>query len=95
MSDLNRFQIELNGEKLNAYKGQTIAEALVANRELMFRKTQKNIFRGPFCGMGVCYECQMRVNGELNVRTCITEATPGIRVETQIDGQIDDQKARQ
>ncbi len=95
MSESNQFQIELNGEKINAFQGQTIAEALIANQQLIFRKTPKDITRGPFCGMGVCYECRMKVNGVLNVRTCTTEATPGCRVETQKDGQVEDQKARQ
>ena len=41
MSNSNQFKIELGGKKLNAVKGQTIAEALLSNKELIFRKTKK------------------------------------------------------
>ena len=88
MSASNKFQIQLDGVHLPAVQGQTIAEVLLANQELIFRKTPKNIPRGPFCGMGVCYECRMNVDGVPNVRTCTTEATPGCSVETQKDAQI-------
>ena len=87
MPESQQFQIYLNEEELKALPGQTIAEVLLANQRLLFRKTQNDIPRGAFCGMGVCYECRMKVDGELNVRTCITEATPGCRVEIQTDGQ--------
>ena len=88
MSASEKFQIQFDGELLSAVQGQTIAEVLLANQQLIFRKTPKSVSRGPFCGMGVCYECRMNVDGIPNVRTCTTEATPGCRVETQDDGQI-------
>ena len=88
MSASDTFQIQFDGEILSAVHGQTIAEVLLANQKLIFRKTPKSIPRGPFCGMGVCYECRMIVDGVPNVRTCTTEATPGCRVETQDDGHI-------
>jgi sarcosine oxidase subunit alpha len=88
MSASEKFQIQFDGEHLSAVSGQTIAEVLLANQKLIFRKTPKSIPRGPFCGMGVCYECRMKVDGVPNVRTCTAEATPGCRVETQDDGQI-------
>ncbi|HEX7549670.1 MAG TPA: 2Fe-2S iron-sulfur cluster-binding protein [Candidatus Methylomirabilis sp.] len=36
-----------------------------------------------FCGMGICFDCLMTVNGMCNVRTCITPAEPGMIVTTQ------------
>jgi len=75
--------IEVNGRKLRAQKGQTIAEALLANGFKLFRKTRNDAPRGFYCGMGVCYECRMIVNGMPNVRTCMTLATPGCKVTTQ------------
>lgn len=95
MSGSSQFQIELDGKKLNAVQGQTIAEVLLSNQELIFRKTPKNVPRGPFCGMGVCYECQMKINDVPNVRTCIAEATPGCSVETQKDSRIESPEGKQ
>ena len=84
----DKFVIEVDGESLLAYSGQTIAEALLANGLRTLRMTQKQGSRGVYCGMGICYECRMVVNGIPNVRTCMTLATPGCRIATQDDSRI-------
>ena len=49
-----------------------------------FRRTAKRDEpRGIFCAIGRCTDCMMIVNGKPNVRTCITGAADGMRVETQ------------
>jgi aerobic-type carbon monoxide dehydrogenase small subunit (CoxS/CutS family) len=79
------FQIQLNGEPLAAYPGETIATVLFAAGIHGFRHTfMYGEPRGPFCGMGLCYDCLVTVNGEANVRACHTMAQPGDRVECQI-----------
>lgn len=77
-------EIIFNGEKLTAYKGETIAAALTANGYRVFRYTSnfKNP-RGYFCGIGQCTDCTMEVNNRSNVRTCITEVEDGMIVNTQ------------
>ena len=39
--------------------------------------------RGFVCGIGVCWECRLVVDGRANVRACMTEARPGMRVSRQ------------
>lgn len=79
------FEIEVNGEKVLAYEGETIAAALLAAGKRIFRKTvRKGEPRGAFCGMGICYDCMMIVNGQPYTRVCQTLATPFCKVETQI-----------
>jgi len=82
------FEIEADGKTLLASSGQTIAEALLANGVRTLRMTKKQASRGVYCGMGICYECRMIVNGMPNVRTCMTLATPGCKVITQDDSDI-------
>ena len=78
------FEIEVDGEKISAYEGETVAAALAAAGRRTFRRTiKKNHPRGMFCGIGLCYECIMVINGIPNTRACQTLATPGCRVETQ------------
>lgn len=77
------FEIEVDGRKVKAKSGQSIAEAMLASGFRVFRKTGNDAPRGFYCGMGVCYECRMIVNGLPNVRTCMTLATPGCKVTTQ------------
>ena len=88
MSSGEKFEIEVDGKSILACSGQTIAEALLANGVRALRMTQKQASRGVYCGMGICYECRMIVNGVPNVRTCMTLATPGCRITTQDDSRI-------
>ena len=44
---------------------------------------KKHEARGAFCGIGQCTDCVMIVNGQRNVRTCITPVAEGMVIETQ------------
>ena len=79
-----RFEIEVDGQKLFAYEGETIAAALLAAGIRVSRLTpKKHEPRGVYCGIGICHECVMVVDGVPNIRTCQTLATPGCKVTTQ------------
>lgn len=82
------FEIKVDGKTILAYSGQTIAEALLANGCRVLRMTRNHAPRGVYCGMGICYECRMIVNGIPNVRTCMTPATPNCKITTQDDSRI-------
>jgi len=75
-------QIEVDGEPVLAFEGETIATALIASGRRTLRHTQKGTPRGIFCGVGVCFDCVMEVDGESSVRSCITLVRPGMRVRT-------------
>ncbi len=78
------FEIEVDGVKIAAYEGETIGAALLAAGRRTLRYTHKfERPRGLYCGIGLCQECRMTVNGIPNTQTCQTLATPGCRVETQ------------
>jgi len=79
------FQIEVNGKMVTAFPGETIATVLLAAGWQMFRHSAlSGEPRGPFCGMGLCFDCLVTVNGQPNVRACVTYAQPGDTVERQI-----------
>jgi len=75
------------GEPVPALEGEPVAAALVAAGVRVFRKTSK---RGEprqlFCGIGRCTDCVMVVDGQPNVRTCVTPVRDGMVVEVQ-DGR--------
>jgi len=78
------FEIVLDGVPVTAYPGETVAAVALAARRYALRFSARgHAPRGVFCGMGICQECRMVVNGEPNVRTCLTLATPGCRVAIQ------------
>ena len=80
-----RFEIEVDGIKLTAYRGETIGAVLFAAGMTALRRTAKRgDRRSMYCGIGVCHDCRMIVDGKPNTRVCQTLATPGCRVETQI-----------
>lgn len=88
MNTPDKIDIDVDGHIITALKGQTIAEALLANGIHTFRRTRQNAPRGVYCNMGICYECRMIVNGIPNVRTCMTPVTAGCKVNTQKDADI-------
>lgn len=85
MKNIKEIEITIDGKKITALDGETIAAALTANNIKVFRQTSK--FKTPrkmFCGIGQCTDCIMIVDGKPNVRTCVTRVKPGMSVETQI-----------
>lgn len=81
--------IEVDGEMLRAYEGETVAAALLAmGRQSLRRTPRRGEPRGVYCGMGVCFDCVMTINGIPNVRTCQTRVSAGMTVRTQTgDGE--------
>ena len=76
--------VHLNDERVTAFKGETVAAVLLAEGKRVFRHTlNTGESRGVFCGMGICYDCLVTVDGEPNVRACITPVTDGMVIETR------------
>ena len=79
------FRFTVDGEPVEAYPGETVAGALlVAGRRVARRSPRRGEARGLFCAIGVCHDCRMIVDGEPNVRTCLTPARAGMVVQTQV-----------
>jgi len=79
--------IELDGEPVEAYDGETVAAVLLARGVVATRRTVKGEPRGVYCGMGVCFDCLVVVDGVPNTRACMTWVRNGLRVERQ-DGWL-------
>ena len=63
-----------NGDSYEGAPGQSIAAALMASgvRELRTTRFHKEP-RLVFCGIGVCFDCVVVVNGVANQRACLVE----------------------
>ncbi|MGF0114860.1 (2Fe-2S)-binding protein [Promicromonospora sp. Marseille-Q5078] len=78
--------ITLDGEPFAGTEGQTIAGMLLAARRRSWRTTSAGSApRGVFCGIGVCFDCLVTVNGARDVRACLRRAADGDVVQTQHD----------
>jgi predicted molibdopterin-dependent oxidoreductase YjgC len=72
------------GRRIEAEPGQSVAAALIAAGHRSWHTTrQSGAPRGVFCGIGVCFDCLVVVNGRPNQRACLTEVRDGDRVEPQ------------
>jgi predicted molibdopterin-dependent oxidoreductase YjgC len=75
--------IVLDGEPVEAYEGETVAAVLLARGEIATRTTARGEPRGIFCGMGVCFDCLMIVDGVPNTRACMTWVSEGLDARRQ------------
>ncbi len=84
MSQSN-LEFTFNDQVITAIAGQSIGAALLAANQRALRKTRFNKKdRGLFCGIGVCFDCLVIVDGVNNQRACLIEAKPGMKVERQV-----------
>jgi hypothetical protein len=75
---------ELDGRQLSAYEGESIAAAAISAGIRTLRLAPRtNEPRGVYCGMGVCFDCLVIIDGMPNQRACMTEVSPGMRVQRQ------------
>jgi len=78
--------ITMDGAVVEGLEGQSIAGVLMGTGMLAWRFTSSaNRPRGVFCGIGVCFDCLVTVNGQPDVRACQRRAVAGDTVLSQHD----------
>lgn len=79
---MQSFSIAVNGRSVRVRAGTTVAAAILqagsASRASVRREP-----RQPLCGMGICYECRARIDGQPHQRTCQILCRPGMQVATE------------
>ncbi|GHH71883.1 hypothetical protein GCM10018793_08010 [Streptomyces sulfonofaciens] len=75
--------VTVDGEPVPGIAGQTLAGVLLAAGRTAWRTAGSGAPRGVFCGIGVCFDCLVTVNGERDVRACTRRAHDGDAVTTQ------------
>jgi predicted molibdopterin-dependent oxidoreductase YjgC len=75
-------ELTVDGRPLSAPEGQSLAAALLSAGRSTLRESPSGTPRGLYCGIGVCQECRVRVDGHGVVRACVTPVAPGMRVTT-------------
>ena len=74
--------IRANGKSMNLPPGTLVAAALAKAGVTHFRQAVGGEPRGPLCGMGVCFECRVTINGRAHCRSCLILCEPGMEVRT-------------
>jgi hypothetical protein len=73
-----------DGRPFAGRRGDTVAAALLAAGLAVCRTTPvSGAPRGPYCMMGVCFECLVTINDVGNRQACLVPLEAGMRVETQ------------
>ncbi|MCX4966663.1 (2Fe-2S)-binding protein [Streptomyces sp. NBC_00654] len=81
-------EFTVDGELLPFVPGQTLAAALVASGRVAWRVTRLGQRpRGVFCGIGVCFDCLVTIDGQGGQRACLVQARTGMAITT---GEGDD-----
>ena len=77
--------LSFDGRRVRVEPGQTVAAALWAAGIRSWRTTREaGAPRGIFCGIGVCFDCLVTIDGTPNQRACLVPARPDMVVTTQL-----------
>jgi sarcosine oxidase subunit alpha len=74
--------IIVNGVRVEVAEGSSVAAALISAGKSVFRISSSGKGRGPLCGIGICFECRVTVDGKKHARSCQLPCRSGMNVET-------------
>lgn len=77
-----RITIHVNGRAVETRAGTSVAAALLNAGLERFRSSAGGEARAPLCGMGICLECRVKIDGAGQVRSCQRLCEDGMKVET-------------
>ncbi len=83
----DKITLTVNGTPVAAYPGESIATVLLAEGITTFNVTRSGKPRAPYCNMGTCFECQVRVAAPGStayrwLRSCMHPVEPGMVIIT-------------
>jgi aerobic-type carbon monoxide dehydrogenase small subunit (CoxS/CutS family) len=73
-------QMTINGVAVRIPRGSTVAAAVLLAGSSALRRSVSGELRGPLCGMGVCFECRVAIDGRRHVRSCQLLCREGMEV---------------
>ncbi len=80
----------VNGARVAVPTGASVAAAIAhaaaaqpgASGAPLFRRSRNGSPRAPLCGMGICFECRVEIDGSPQQRACMIPAREAMRVRT-------------
>jgi D-hydroxyproline dehydrogenase subunit gamma len=75
--------IRVNGKLIRVRSGTSVASAVLLAGESSFHRSITDEPRTALCGMGICYECRLTIDGRSNCRSCQILVTDGMKIETR------------
>src|ERR1044072_7300702 len=73
--------IFVDGREVQAFEGESVLAVLWAHGEHALHSTARTHEpRGFYCGMGVCFDCLVTIDGITNMRACLEPVRPGMKI---------------
>ncbi len=79
---MEQVTIRVNGQPTSVPQGTAVASAIAAAGCAAFFTSPAGTPRGPLCGMGICGECRVTIDGVRHQRSCVIVCREGMEVET-------------
>lgn len=74
--------LTINGVSVTVAAGSMVSAAILQTGSACFRRSIAGEPRGPLCGMGICFECRVTIDGQEHRRSCQTVCENGMDVRT-------------
>jgi D-hydroxyproline dehydrogenase subunit gamma len=74
--------LTVNGREVRVPAGSIVAAAVAVAGVDAYRHSVRGDARAPLCGMGICFECRVTIDGRAHRLSCQTICEDGMRVVT-------------
>ncbi|MBV6320345.1 2Fe-2S iron-sulfur cluster-binding protein [Duganella violaceipulchra] len=74
--------LNINGHDIQVAQDVSVAAAIAMAGSAVTRRSVRGAARAPLCGMGVCQECRVTIDGRMHQLSCQTLCADGMRVTT-------------
>lgn len=75
-------RVLINGRAIRVAPRTTVAAAIAQAGVIAYRRSVRGMARAPLCGMGICQECRVSIDGLQDCLSCLVPCADGMRVET-------------
>jgi predicted molibdopterin-dependent oxidoreductase YjgC len=75
-------KLSVNGVSVAVPAGAMVSAAVAMAGVNGFRRSVNGEPRGPLCGMGICFECRVTIDGRPHCRSCQVVCREGMEVRT-------------
>ena len=82
-------EFQFEDKIITAIDGDNVAAALLKAGKIQFRTAKKRDMRGPYCMMGVCFECLVEIGGRPNQQACQAMIRDGMQIRRQQAPDLD------
>lgn len=72
--------VVISGTQVSVRSGSSVAAALAMSPPGVTRRSVSGQLRAPLCGMGVCYECRVLIDGRERL-ACQTLCVEGMQID--------------